>query len=188
MKKAKASEIYQLKITLKYSHPPIWRRVQVPGDMTLGKLHGVIQAAMGWYDSHLHQFIVGKAYYGLPSFDEVSELELNDERKVGLSKVLSKSKQKIVYEYDFGDSWQHEILLEKIVPPDSKTRYPICLGGARACPPEDCGGIGGYASFLQAISDPGHEEHKETLEWVGGEFDPEAFDLEAANRALKRIR
>jgi len=168
--------------------PPIWRRVQVPSDLTLAKLHRVIQAVMGWYDSHLHQFIVGKTYYGVPSLDEFSELELKDERKARLDQILSRSKQKIVYEYDFGDSWEHEIVLEKILAPDSRTRYPACLGGARACPPEDCGGVGGYANFLEAISDPDHEEHEEMLEWIGGEFDPEQFDVDLVNQGLKTIR
>ncbi len=135
------AKICQLKITLNGSRPPIWRRVQVPGDITLAKLHRVIQAVMGWYDSHLHQFIVGKTYYGVPSLDEFSELELKDERKVRLGQVLSNPKQKMVYEYDFGGGWEHDIVLEKVLPPDSNTRYPVCLGGARACPPEDAVGL-----------------------------------------------
>ncbi len=181
-------KISQLKITLNGSRPPIWRRVQVPGDITLAKLHRVIQAVMGWYDSHLHQFIVGKTYYGVPSLDEFSELELKDERKVRLDQVLSKLKQKMVYEYDFGDGWEHDIVLEKVLPLDSNTRYPVCLEGARACPPEDCGGVGGYENFLEAIRDPDHEEHDEYLGWIGGEFDPEEFDIVLANRELKRIK
>ena len=188
LKEEKQSEICQLKITLRYMRPPVWRRVQVPSDITLAKLHRIIQVAMGWYDSHLHQFIVGERYYGVPSIDEFSELELTDEKKARLSQVLSKSKQKMVYEYDFGDGWEHEILLEKVLQTDPGVRYPRCMGGARACPPEDCGGVGGYANFLQAISDPNHEEHDEYLEWIGGEFDPEKFDLDLVNRELKAIR
>jgi len=143
LKEAKHAEICQLKITLRYIRPPVWRRVQVLSDITLAKLHRIIQLAMGWYDSHLHQFIVGEKYYGVPSIDEFSELELKDERKARLSQVLWKSKQKMVYEYDFGDGWEHEILLEKVLQPDPGVRYPRCIGGARACPPEDCGGPGG---------------------------------------------
>ncbi len=180
--------ICQIKITLRYVRPPIWRRIQVAGDVTLAKLHRIIQEVMGWYDSHLHQFIVGKTYYGVPSLDEFSELDLKDERKVKLNQVLSRPKQKIIYEYDFGDGWEHEILLEKMLPPDSKAHYPVCVGGARACPPEDCGGVGGYANFLDAISDPDHEEHDEYLDWIGGEFDPEGFDVDLVNQSLKRIR
>ncbi len=157
MKKASPSEIHQLKITLRYIQPPVWRRVEVPKDITLAKLHRILQVAMGWYDSHLHQFIVGKNYYGEPSLDEFSELDLKDERKVRLGQVLSKPKQRMVYEYDFGDGWEHDIVLEKVLPPDSNTRYPVCLEGAQACPPEDCGGVGGYENFLDAIRDPDHE-------------------------------
>ena len=134
MKEIKQAEIYQLKITLKYIRPPIWRRVQVPSDIILARLHRIIQVAMGWYDSHLHQFIVGEKYYGVPSIDEFSELELKDERRARLKEVLSKPKKKIVYEYDFGDGWEHEILLEKILQPELGVRYPRCIGGARSCP------------------------------------------------------
>ncbi|OGQ71207.1 MAG: hypothetical protein A2W73_08795 [Deltaproteobacteria bacterium RIFCSPLOWO2_12_55_13] len=179
-------QIYQLKITLKESRPPIWRRFQVRSDVTLAKLHRIIQEVMGWFDGHLHQFIVGRIYYGVPDPDDLSETR--DERKVRLDQILSVPGRKIVYEYDFGDGWEHEIVLEKILSPDPKTRYPRCLDGARACPPEDCGGIYGYADFLEAIRNPEHEEHEEMLEWIGGEFDPEEFDLEAVNQSLKSIR
>ena len=179
-------QIYQLKITLKESRPPIWRRFQVRSDVTLAKLHRIIQEVMGWFDGHLHQFIVGRIYYGVPDPDDLSETR--DERKVRLDQILSVPGRKIVYEYDFGDGWEHEIVLEKILSPDPKTRYHRCLDGARACPPEDCGGIYGYADFLEAIRNPEHEEHEEMLEWIGGEFDPEEFDLEAVNQSLKSIR
>jgi hypothetical protein len=185
MKAVKESKIYQLKITLKYIRPPIWRRVEVPDDVTLDELHLILQAAMGWTNSHLHQFRVGKIYYGEPSIDEFSDLNLKDESKARLNKVLSRPKQKMIYEYDFGDGWEHEILLEKILPRDSTAKYPRCLGGARACPPEDCGGTGGYVNFLEAISDPDHEEHDEYLDWIGGEFDPEKFDPAEFESELK---
>jgi hypothetical protein len=188
LKETKQAEIYQLKITLKYIRPPIWRRVQVPSDIILARLHRIIQVAMGWYDSHLHQFIVGEKYYGVPSIDEFSELELKDERRARLKEVLSKPNKKIVYEYDFGDGWEHEILLEKILQPELGVRYPRCIGGARACPPEDCGGTGGYENFLAAIRDPRHEEHDEYLYWIGGEFDPEEFELAEFDTALRHIR
>jgi hypothetical protein len=181
-------EIYQLKVTLRDTRPPIWRRTEVPSDITLAKLHRLLQAAMGWYDSHLHQFIVGQTYYGVPSNDDFADLELKDERKARLNQVLRKPKQKIVYEYDFGDGWEHEILLEKVFPPESGVQYPRCIDGARACPPEDCGGAGGYQNFLKAISDPDHEEHDEYLEWIGGEFNPEEFDAKDTDAALRRVR
>jgi hypothetical protein len=185
---ADKANIYQLKITLEGSRPPIWRRIHVPGDLTLATLHSVIQEVMGWQDSHLHQFIVGKSYYGNPSMDEISELKIKDERKVRLDRALSRPMQKIVYEYDFGDGWYHEILLEEILEPQAGARYPVCIAGKRACPPEDVGGIGGYANFLAAINDPDHEEHDEYLEWAGGEFDPEEFNLDRVNAILRRIR
>jgi hypothetical protein len=187
VKQAKQSKIYQVKITLKYIRPPIWRRIEVPGDVTLDKLHLILQAVMGWSNSHLHQFKVGKTYYGEPSIDEFSDLNLKDESKARLQKILSKPKQKMIYEYDFGDGWEHEILLEKVLPLDRGVRYPRCLSGARACPPEDCGGVYGYANFLEAISDPEHEEHDEYLDWIGGEFDAEKFDGAKFENALKNM-
>jgi hypothetical protein len=185
LKEPKQAEIYQLKITLRFIRPPVWRRVQVASDITLAKLHRIIQATMGWYDCHLHQFIVGETYYGVPDPDDRS---VKDEKKVRLNQVLSKPGRKIVYEYDFGDGWEHAIVLEKVLSIDSKARGPLCLDGARACPPEDSGGTGGYENFLAAIRDPDHEEHEQMLEWIGGEFDPEEFHLDLVNRELKTIR
>jgi hypothetical protein len=174
--KRKQSKIYQLKVTLKHIRPPIWRRIQVYGNTPLLELHAILQAAMGWTNSHLHQFVVGNTYYGLPEIDEFDDLNLKDERSVRLDQLLSNSWRKIIYEYDFGDGWEHEVLLEKVLEPASRVKYPRCIGGARARPPEDCGGTGGYMDFLAAISDPEHEEHEEYLEWIGGGFDPEEFD------------
>ncbi len=184
----KNEKIYQIKITLKYIRPPIWRRVQVRADVTLAEFHRLLQIAMGWYDSHLHQFIVGKTYYGTPDIDEFSELNLKDDSKAQLGRVLTKPKQKLIYEYDFGDGWEHEILLEKVFAPEPGVRYPRCIGGARACPPEDCGGAGGYENFLAAIRDPGHEEHDEYLDWIGGAFDPEEFELDEVDTVLRHIK
>lgn len=178
--------IYQLKVTLKDSRPPIWRRIQVVSDVSFAKLHQILQIAMGWTDSHLHQFMVGQAYYGIP--DPGFDFEIEDERKVRFSQIAPGVKKKFIYEYDFGDSWGHQITVEKILQPEPGVRYPVCLAGKRACPPEDCGGVWGYESFLEAIRDPQHPEHDEMLEWVGGEFDSEAFDLNAVNQDLKSIR
>jgi len=180
------SKIYQLKITLKDSKPPIWRRVQVPSDLSLATLHRIIQEVMGWSDSHLHQFRLGETYYGVPDPDDFYEVK--NEKTVKLSRLVSQPKAKLSYEYDFGDSWEHEILLEKILLPDSGVKHPVCITGKRACPPEDCGGIWGYYGFLEAIQNPDHPEHDEMLEWVGGGFDPEAFDLDEVNRVLRRIK
>jgi hypothetical protein len=188
MKQTKEKNIYQLKISLKYTRPLVWRRIQLYGDITLAKLHRILQTVMGWYDSHLHQFIVGRTCYGIPSRDDFLGMDLKDERKVTLNQILTRPKQKMIYEYDFGDGWEHEILLERVLAPEPGVRYPRCLDAARACPPEDCGGTGGYENFLAAIRDPNHEEHEEYLEWIGGEFDPEQFDLADVNAALRRVR
>ncbi len=178
--------IYQLKVTLRGSKPPIWRRIQVPSDIRLGKLHQVLQIAMGWTDSHLHQFITAEGYYGTPDPD--FGMDVRSERTVPLNRVLQAPKDKIIYEYDFGDSWEHEVLLEKVLEPDPAVRYPICLTGKRACPPEDCGGIWGYAELLETLASPDHPEHESILEWVGEDFDPEAFDPAEVNSRLARIR
>jgi Plasmid pRiA4b ORF-3-like protein len=174
--------IYQIKITLIGSKPPIWRTVLVPGDLDLETFHDVIQLAMGWTDSHLHQFVANKVFYGVP--DDDFEMEMEDETKYKLSQLLKKEKDTLVYEYDFGDSWEHKILLEKILPFDTKTTLPVCIKGKRACPPEDCGGIWGYEELLETISDSNHPDHEDMLEWLGGEFDPEEFDLEEINDDL----
>lgn len=178
--------IYQLKITLKDVRPPIWRRVQVASDRTLGKLHQIIQEAMGWANSHLHSFSIGGVEYGqpMPEYD----FDVKNEQRVKLSQVVIGEKFKFLYTYDMGDSWEHEILVEKVLPADPQVRLPVCLTGKRACPPEDCGGVWGYASFLEAIQEPDHLEHEAMLEWVGGEFDSEFFDLDAVNRLLRQIR
>lgn len=185
-KPAIEQSVYQLKITLKGSKPPIWRRIQVTSDSTLSKLHRILQVVMGWSDSHLHQFTVRGVCYGIPDPD--GNFDVKNEKNVKLDQIISRVKDKLIYEYDFGDSWEHEIIVEKISPPDSKMAYPNCLTGKRACPPEDCGGIYGYAEFLEAIQDPDHPEHEDMLDWVGETFDPEAFDPDAVNRALNRIR
>jgi hypothetical protein len=174
--------VYQIKISLIGAKPPIWRTVLVSGDIGLDSFHDVIQVAMGWTDSHLHQFITKQVFYGIP--DDDFELEMEDETKYKLSQLLSKEKDTIIYEYDFGDSWEHKILLEKILPFDTKTVLPVCIKGKRACPPEDCGGIWGYEELLETISDPKHPEHEDMLEWLGGEFDPEEIDLEEINEDL----
>jgi hypothetical protein len=125
-------------------------------------------------------------YYGTPHPD--FGFEVKNENNVSLRQVVARVKDKLIYEYDFGDSWDHELLVEKILPPEAGKRYPVCLTGKRACPPEDCGGIWGYAGFLDAIQDPQHPEHEAMVEWVGGEFDPAAFDLDEVNTALQRLK
>ncbi|HEY3267562.1 MAG TPA: plasmid pRiA4b ORF-3 family protein [Armatimonadota bacterium] len=185
---ASAEPIYQLKITLVGIRPPVWRRVQTEAGITLGKLHGVIQAAMGWTDSHMHGFDVRGVSYGQPIPDLDSDLEMKSETRMKLRQAAPKERSRFRYEYDFGDSWQHDILLEKIVPAEPGVRYPVCVGGRRACPPEDCGGVWGYADLLGKLADPESEEREDLLEWLGGEIDPEHFDLEEVNRSLAHLR
>jgi len=183
--KADPGTIYQLKITLKNVAPPIWRRVQTT-DCNLGQLHHIIQVSMGWEESHLHLFRIGPTQYGAldqweSSFDDE---ETSDERKAKLSQFVSQGVTKFVYDYDMGDSWEHSIHLEKSPSAEPGARYPRCIDGARACPPEDCGGPWGYGNLLETLKNPKHKEHEEMLEWVGGEFDPEAFDADRVTKQL----
>ncbi len=170
--------VYQLKVTLQYITPPVWRRFQVRGRTTLAGLHRAIQVVMGWTDSHLHEFVIAGETYGMPDAD----YEVKDETEFRLEQVVPIPKLHFTYRYDLGDNWEHILLVEKILPPEPGRLYPRCLAGQNACPPEDVGGHGGYAHFLEAIRDPTDEEHEEYLTWAGGEFDPTAFDLEETNR------
>jgi hypothetical protein len=181
-----SGEIYQIKISLLGSRPPIWRRVLVPADMTLARLHNVVQAAMGWENCHLHEFSIGRRTFGLPDPNArfMGGTGPVNEQKVRLCDVLSKAGAKAEYTYDFGDSWEHSILVEKLLPSEPGLAYPICTAGKRHGPPEDCGGLGGYYNLLDVIHDPEHPEHEESLEWIGGDFDPEAFSVEEVNRRL----
>jgi Plasmid pRiA4b ORF-3-like protein len=184
--KVASPTIYQLKISLLEIKPPIWRRVQVQSSTTLQKLHQIVQEAMGWYDCHLHQFNIDGIEYGQsqPEYD----FNVRDSRTVQLAQVVRGEKFKFRYSYDFGDGWEHEILVEKILPREPKVIYPVCLKGKRACPPEDCGGAWGYIEFLEAIQDSSHPEHENLLEWVGGDFDPENCNLDEINRRLADCR
>jgi hypothetical protein len=180
--------IYQLRIALRGSQPQIWRRVLAPGNWSLGALHYVIQVAMGWTNSHLHQFIIGDDYISLYKVEGVTS---RNAAKVTLAEVALKPKSKFVYEYDFGDSWEHDITVEKIVKPQEGVRYPVCMDGKRACPPDDCGGVYGYENLLSIIRDPGHEEHADMVAWLEEmrpNFDPDAFGLDDVNRRLAKIR
>ena len=183
-------EIYQIKVTLLGTRPPIWRRLLVPVGLTLEQLHDVLQSAMGWEDCHMHDFRIGQKRFGKPDpKDRLMGLPATgNERTVRLFTVLGKVGAKAVYTYDFGDSWEHAILVEKVLPPEPGVAYPICVGGKLQGPPEDCGGIPGYYNLLEAIRDPAHQEHEEMLDWVGGEFNPETFSAEDVNRRLSPIQ
>lgn len=186
VKKDNAAPIYQLKVTLKHVRPPVWRRIQVRSDITLYKLHQILQIAMGWTESHLHQFIAGRIFYGDPDPD--FGMDVVNEKRTRLHQIVRGEKDKFIYEYDFGDGWEHEILVEKIIEPEPGIRYPRCIKGKRNCPPEDVGGPWGYAHFVDAIQDSHHPEHEEYLDWIGASFDPEVFDLQAVNQVLKQIK
>ena len=184
----KAQTVYQLKITLRDVRPPIWRRVQVQADATLSHLHWVIQLSMGWTNSHLHSFSIHGQEYGVPMPElGFEELEPEDERSVKLSSFIPGEKFKFSYLYDFGDSWEHEILVEKVLTAEAGIDYPVCIKAKRACPPEDCGGTWGYQDFLETIQDPSHPEHDAMLEWAGGYFDPEDAEFDEINPCLKMI-
>lgn len=185
----KPAHIYQFKISLDYSKPPIWRRIQVPENYTMWDLHVAIQDAMGWDDSHLHEFnrpqsrkaSVSEApeRVGIPpdedwGFDD----DVTAGWDVKIRNYFSLDKNKALYTYDFGDGWEHTILLEKILPAATGIKYPVCIAGERACPPEDCGGVPGYEYMLEILQDPQHEEYEETLSWLGESFDPDNFNPE----------
>ncbi|MBI3913079.1 MAG: plasmid pRiA4b ORF-3 family protein [Chloroflexi bacterium] len=178
------SPVYQLKVTLQESHPAIWRRVQVPSDLPLPRLHGVLQIVMGWTNSHMHQFKMGGHYYRIPE-PEFDEPNVENARQTRLNQIAPNAKSRFIYEYDFGDGWEHAIVVEKIMPPEKGIEYPRCIAGERACPPEDVGGVWGYHDFLQAFRNPKHPEHAELVEWAGKKFDPERFDLSGVNGMLK---
>lgn len=176
-------DVFQLGVRLVDSEPAVWRRLLVDQDVLLPQLHRILQAAVGWTDSHLHQFLVGDLRFGEPD-DELSPGPI-DYRRISLNQVLPRQGATLIYEYDFGDSWEHLIELEDELDRDSVVGpLPRCLDGARACPPEDCGGIHGYNLLLEAVRDPRHPEHDSYVSWVGGEFDPEAFDADIVTERL----
>ncbi|HPE61988.1 MAG: plasmid pRiA4b ORF-3 family protein [Thiothrix sp.] len=192
-----AGTVYQLKISLEGSKPPIWRRVLIRNDASLDQLHRVIQIAMGWTDTHLNQFIHGDTFYSSPNMfgSELLEDTL-DARDYTIRALLRREKDWLRYEYDFGDSWLHKVTLEKVLPADAAAAIPACLKARGACPPEDCGGIWGYAHLLatfkqrRAAGDTpdAEDEDDELMEWLPADFDPDQVDLDGINQALRRLR
>ena len=175
---------YLLKVTLQEVRPPIWRSIRVAGDLTLRELHHVLQIAFGWTDSHLHEFEIDGKRYGMPDpLEDIGEPPI-DEQNYRVNKLLQKGSH-AEYLYDFGDGWRHEIVVEDEEPANPGATKAECLGGARACPPEDSGGAYGYEELLKASADPTNKRHRELLEWVGPHFAPEEFDLVRVNRALR---
>lgn len=182
------TQIYEIKITLQDVKPAIWRRLHVPSDITLAQLHEVIQIAMGWTNSHLHQFVIAGERYGSAEMDDDDfGHKMVDEHRVQLDKVAT-PKSRFVYEYDFGDDWRHEIKVEKVVASQEGIKTPYCITGELACPPEDCGGAWGYVDMLEKLAEPTGEERSELIEWLGYEFDPQQFDLHKINENLKHLQ
>lgn len=181
-KRTRSALTLQIKVTLRDVRPPIWRRLLVPADILLPRLHDVLQVAMGWHDAHLHLFRQKDVCYAPPGdWDPLGE----DSTDVTLADLADRKGARLVYEYDFGDGWTHDILVEQVLhEPCEELR---CIGGRRRCPPEDCGGPWGFGEFLEAIADPEHESHDDMLEWCGGGFDPEAFDVDEVDAALRRL-
>ena len=176
----------QLKLSLRgVSKPPVWRRLLVPADMPLNRLHDVIQTAMSWTDTHLHVFSTAAGDYGVPD----PELGFRNERTAQLGEFLKQQGDHIQYTYDFGDGWEHDIVLEKRLDPDPEAQIPACLAAKGACPPEDCGGAWGYADLKNTLADPRHDDHDNMLEWLGLDsaenFDPAACDLVEINEVLE---
>jgi hypothetical protein len=179
-KNSTGTSIISLKVTLRGIKPPIWRRLLMPGTMTLADLHQAIQAAMGWEDGHLHAFdIDGRQYGDRRTLDDVA-----DENRLALNALLKSGVARFGYTYDFGDDWEHTVAIEKTLPAVDGRSYPACVAGKRNCPPEDCGGPWGYHDLLAVLADPAHPEHAERIEWIGEAFDPEEFVIEIADAAL----
>lgn len=185
-----AGTVYQFRITLMDVHPPIWRQIQVQ-DCFLDDLHRHIQNAMGWTDSHLYLFdIAGISYGRAVQYDSDGMHAVVPASQTLLRTVVPKSQRGFWfrYTYDLGDSWEHLIVLERTCEPEPKAKYPVCLDGQRACPPENCGGTPGYDHLLSVLHDPDDEEYDELLEWVGGNFDPDDFDPKRASRIMAKGR
>ena len=180
--------VYQIKVTLIDSRPPIWRRILVANTTTLSQLHDILQTVMGWTDSHLHMFTIDEQIYGDPEGDVDGELKTKNEARFKLNQLVPDIGFRFRYEYDFGDGWLHDLIVEKILPAEKGVRYPVCIDGANACPPDDVGGIGGYGNFLEAMANPRHPEHVQYMDWIGETFDPQHFDVEAVNSDLHRRR
>jgi hypothetical protein len=177
------TKIFEIEIVLQDVQPQVSRRIQVPGEASLAALHEVVQSVMGWTNSHLHEFEVDGARFGMPDPDRGGD-EVGDEAKAKLFRLV-KAGDRFGYVYDFGDNWTHSLTVDKVSGPESGVRYPRCVSGRGACPPEDVGGPWGYDEFQAALADPAHPDHDERTEWAGRPFDPNRFDLDEINQALE---
>lgn len=180
-------QIYQIQIYLKYIKPKIWRRILVKSDLSLLDFHKIIQTCTGWTNFHLHQFIKDNIRYTIKTpYNVLNEYDNINEKNVKIHDLLKIEKEKIIYEYDFGDSWIHIIILEKILPIYKNMEYPICIKGKRSFPPEDCGSYCGYENMLEILKNSKHKEYKSYIEWLGGKFDSEYFNKDEINNLLKK--
>ena len=183
-----AKTVHRLKVTLRQVRPPVWRRIEVPSDMRLSELAGVLEAAMGWMGGHLHAFDADGVLYEIPDEEGFGRRTTRDERKAQLGQALRDVRARMRWDYDFGDGWEHDVVVEAIEPRAGDVRYPRCLAGRRACPPDDCGGPWGYNELLAAVADPLHVEHQSLTVWAPSGFDPEAFDVEVATEMMRSAR
>ncbi len=181
------NKIFQFKITLNESKPLIWRRIQVESDTTFLELHIAIQLAMGWTNSHLFEFMDREKTFCLPNEEDAlfdkEKLNAYEER---IENYFKEAGDDITYLYDFGDSWGHQIVLEKIAPMQKDMKYPVCTAGAMNCPCEDSGGLHGFYEKLEIIQDELHPEYRETITWLGKKYDPFLFDIDKANKQLAK--
>lgn len=181
--------VYQLKVTLLGTDPPVWRRFTIPSGVTLHRVHLVLQEVMGWTNSHLYRFEIGAKEYAEPHPDnEFYELPFRNSKRAKLGQLVREKGARFLYQYDFGDGWMHKLVVEDILEREAGKPDLACLAGDRACPPEDCGGTRGYAEMLEVIGDPDHEEYLDTMTWLGGRFDPDTFDVEAVDGKLRSMR
>ena len=179
-------DIVTLKITLKGTRPAVWRRVEVPASCDLAKVHGVLNAAMGWHDRHLHEFDIEGRRYGIPDTDWFPEGDFTiPEEQVILGDLARVGVRHFTYGYDFGDGWRHSVTIESIAPAEPGVFYPRCTDGRRAAVPEDCGGVSGFADFVEAMASTKHPEHAELKSWYGDDYDPVAFSAEEVSRVLR---
>jgi len=182
------TKIYQIQIALKKVKPKVWRRVLIPSDLLLSDFHKIIQTTMGWANVHMHQFVIDDIYYSVkhPDDDFWDESDTVDykKKKLCISSFLKKEKDRILYEYDFGDGWEHDIILEKILPVDNNIKYPVCLTGKMNCPPEDCGGAYRYNNIRELLKQQDNKDYESRIDWLGRVFDPTFFNKDGVNECL----
>lgn len=177
--------VHTLRISLLHVEPTVWRRFVLPSETKLPKFNRMLEAVMGWEGYHLHMFEVADLRIGQP--DDFST-DIIDERHLVLEQLLSRVGSQLQWSYDFGDGWEHDVVVEAIEAPSPDVRYPTCTAGERACPPEDCGGVWGYEELRVALADPAHAEHEHLRDWAGAGFDPDAFDQMAATARVRQVR